>query len=945
MVIGLFMHTGYVTWPVFDGALQAARDLGVQVVTFTIPTAEQYFNMTGADVARIYPPLEGRLDGVAFAFPGAGLQAYAQTLWTRGVPTVLIARKFGDVPQVGCANDRAIHDLVTRLHARGHRRIAYLDGPRSILSANERLAGFHSGLEACGLAADSARIIRGDFHEETARKNVRATLAHDRDFTALVCSNDLGALGALAALRDAGLRVPEDVEVSGFDNILRGRWSHPSLTTCDFPLFEMAYVAIEELVKNVRRETFRRDVALTATYVPRHSTRDGHEGENASGALPEQRHFQQEIGLARLRRQEGVPELLAELEGCVTRPNEFLRAFRRLLRTAAAAGAETTCLNGVLLQLERTHGGGASESFRAALAAGFGLLAHEASDEQLRRSESAALFHSASRILSELAYAAVEEAAVIEVFRSTLRNLDLPHAGLFVTAADDENAGGGAWYWWESTGLAAPAPQPLARVADLDLARCMAQARDQHWLLAPLFYNDRQFGLLLLPMAGDYLVHYPDLVRHLATALHGARIYNALQRRNEELRAAELFYHSLVESLPQIIVRKDAHGVITYANQAFADLLGRPLAEIIGRDESAFYPAEEAAKFRADDAQVMASGRTLEFESVVEKKGQPSRYMHVKKVPLFDAEHRLLGVQALFWDMTIFRETEERLKETQHELVEASRLAGIAEVTTGILHNLGNVLSSVNTSAALLLRHARQPRTAALGKVAALVNEQRPRLAEFFTTDPRGRVLPEYLGKLAEQLDADQASAVKEAEDLRHQVDHALEIVAAQQNFARVAGTTENLPVADLVEHALRISESSLNRHGVTLMREFMATPVVQVERQKVMQILVNLIRNAKDSVKAHDRPNKRIVLSVRPAPSGAVQVAVTDNGLGIAPQNLERLFNFGFTTKKNGHGFGLHASILAAKEMGGSLTASSDGEGQGATFVLELPAAPVRAA
>jgi PAS domain S-box-containing protein len=413
-----------------------------------------------------------------------------------------------------------------------------------------------------------------------------------------------------------------------------------------------------------------------------------------------------------------------------------------------------------------------------------------------------------------------------------------------------------------------------------------------------------------------------------------------LAKSYETIRSSEYFYHSLVESLPQIIARKDAEGRFTYANSAFAELVGRPLAEIAGRTDFDFYPSDEANKFRADDLRVMETHQTLEYENIIEKDGLGRRFLHVKKVPLHDEQGHPLGVQILFWDMTVFREIEEKLKHAQRELIETSRLAGIAEMATGVLHNLGNALNSVNTTVNLTADRVQKSKVTALGKVVQLLEEQHGRLAEFFSADQRGQQLPGYLAQLSEHLLAERSDLLHELEALQQNVDHIKEIVAAQQSFAHVSGITETVEAAELVEVGLRISEASLARHGVAMVREFMPAPPVKVERQKVLQILVNLIRNAKEAINESGRPDKRVALGVRVSAEGRVQIYVTDNGVGIAPENLTNIFAFGFTTKKGGHGFGLHSSANAAKEMGGSLEARSDGVGKGATFVLELPSA-----
>jgi PAS domain S-box-containing protein len=412
-----------------------------------------------------------------------------------------------------------------------------------------------------------------------------------------------------------------------------------------------------------------------------------------------------------------------------------------------------------------------------------------------------------------------------------------------------------------------------------------------------------------------------------------------LAKSYETLRASEYFYHSLVESLPQVIVRKDAAGVYTYANSGFAEMCGRDVSHIVGCTDFDLFARDVAERARADDVRIMATRQPLESESVVEQQGR-QLYLHIKKVPLYSGKNEAIGVQILSWDMTVFRETEEQLRQTQKELIEASRLAGMAEVATGVLHNVGNVLNSVNTSASLVADAIGRLRTPSLVKVAKLLVENGDRLAEFFGTDPRAQKLPAFLTQLAEHLEHERDATLTEVKSLVASVEHIKEIVIAQQGFARVSGILETIPPAQLIEVAIGISESSLVRHQITVTRDFAAVPAVSVERPKALQILVNLLRNAKESMVESGSPDRQLAVRLRTAEDGQVEISVTDSGVGIAPENLTRVFAFGFTTKKRGHGFGLHSSALAAKELGGSLFARSEGVGRGATFVLKLPPA-----
>jgi C4-dicarboxylate-specific signal transduction histidine kinase len=284
------------------------------------------------------------------------------------------------------------------------------------------------------------------------------------------------------------------------------------------------------------------------------------------------------------------------------------------------------------------------------------------------------------------------------------------------------------------------------------------------------------------------------------------------------------------------------------------------------------------------------------------------------------------------------KQTEAELNRAHKELVEASRLAGMAEVASSVLHNIGNVLNSVNVSVSVVSDQVKKTKSDMVAKVADLMREHAADLAAFMTSDPKGRQLPGYLGQLAEHLAKEKAGLLNEFESLSKNIDHIKDIVAMQQSCVKISGVAEKVKVTDLAEDALRMNASSLIRHDLRVFREYDEhLPEITLEKHKALQILVNLIRNAKQACDATDSAEKQLTIRVTNG-HDRVRIALSDNGVGIAPENLNRIFNHGFTTKKDGHGFGLHSSCLAAIEMGGTLTAQSDGLGKGATFVLDLP-------
>jgi signal transduction histidine kinase len=291
-------------------------------------------------------------------------------------------------------------------------------------------------------------------------------------------------------------------------------------------------------------------------------------------------------------------------------------------------------------------------------------------------------------------------------------------------------------------------------------------------------------------------------------------------------------------------------------------------------------------------------------------------------------------------DFTAVKEAEIKLAEMRAQLVEASRVAGMAEVATSILHNVGNVLNSVNVSASVLGEKIRNSRVGNVTKVAALLKENAADLSGFLA-GPKGSQLPAYLSELAAHLAAERDEMLRELQSLASNIEHIKEIVAAQQNYAHSAGVVESIHLPDLVEDALEMHKGALGRHSVKVIRQYSDTPPILVDKHKVLQILINLLHNAKYAVDEGGPPEKRVIVRVEKKAADGVRVSVIDNGIGIARENLSRVFEHGFTTRKGGHGFGLHSGTLTARELGGVLTAHSDGLGKGAEFVLELPIEP----
>jgi signal transduction histidine kinase len=285
------------------------------------------------------------------------------------------------------------------------------------------------------------------------------------------------------------------------------------------------------------------------------------------------------------------------------------------------------------------------------------------------------------------------------------------------------------------------------------------------------------------------------------------------------------------------------------------------------------------------------------------------------------------------------RRAAKRVEAMQQELLSVSRMAGMAEIATGVLHNVGNVLNSLNTSVTVVSSVLKGSKVNALSRGVGLYRDYPGGLGAFLATD-KGKLLPQYFDKVSAELAAENADALGELESITRNVQHIATIVSTQQAYTKIAAVHEPTDVSTLCDDALHMVEGSFQRHGVTLVKEYRPSPFVTTDRHKVLQILVNLVSNARHALNESQRTDKRLEVFLGVEGDDLV-VRIADNGVGIPAANLDRIFQHGFTTKKQGHGFGLHSAANAAGELGGRLSAASDGPDRGATFTLVLPLQP----
>ena len=462
--------------------------------------------------------------------------------------------------------------------------------------------------------------------------------------------------------------------------------------------------------------------------------------------------------------------------------------------------------------------------------------------------------------------------------------------------------------------------------------------------------GDRQFQWDVTPWGDDESAD--------AGLLIVARDVTEHHKAEQEITRAKQFLETIFESLPLPMLVKTSSRKLIFANPAYAEIVGLSRDDIIGKTDYEIFPKEAADRFRKTDDEILHAGKINAIEDLPVDTAFGPRMFRVNAVAITDPDGArcVLAVgddvtarfdveRALAQALDSAETATHELHEAQSELVAFARQAGMAEIANNVLHNVGNVLTSVNVSAGLVTSAIRDSKVPGLAKAVELLNAHAADLGAFLTGDERGKRLPGYLGKLAAALAAEQNAVIEELGSLTRSIDHIKDIVATQQSYSGTVSLVEPVRVADLLEDALRMDSVGLARHQVEVTRELSDLPSLLLDKSRVLQILVNLIANARQAMAGITGHGPCLTLQADAADMGdgqRLRIKVTDNGEGIAPENLGKLFVHGFTTRKNGHGFGLHGSALAAKAMGGSLTVSSDGPGLGASFTLELPFNPV---
>lgn len=434
------------------------------------------------------------------------------------------------------------------------------------------------------------------------------------------------------------------------------------------------------------------------------------------------------------------------------------------------------------------------------------------------------------------------------------------------------------------------------------------------------------------------------------------------KRAEEALRRQRDTAKNYFDIAGVMLVAINVDSIVTSINKRGCEILGYEESEIVGQNWFDICIPEQDRQQTKDYFQKFIAGQNEYLKShenyVLTKHGKQRLIFWNNRV-LKDDNGIIVGTLSSGEDVTETRRYEEelkksteqaetaraqieqvnlQLKETYNELIETSRQAGMAEVATDVLHNVGNVLNSVNVLATFIKEKVMKSEIPNLKKVADMIQQNMNDLPKFLTEDKQGKNIPIYLVGVAGHIASEQVEIIEKLNSLTNNINHIKEIVKMQQFYSKVSGVEIITSIDDIIEDAIEINDQGLRKRNIEIVRDYVDLGLVKIDKQRVLQIMVNLITNAQHALDESENKEKSIVIRIYKANNDIVNIEVMDNGIGIDQENLTKIFRHGFTTKKHGNGFGLHSGALAAKEMGGALTVESAGPGKGSVFTLQLP-------
>ena len=329
-------------------------------------------------------------------------------------------------------------------------------------------------------------------------------------------------------------------------------------------------------------------------------------------------------------------------------------------------------------------------------------------------------------------------------------------------------------------------------------------------------------------------------------------------------------------------------------------------------------------------------GKDFEFEASFTTSDGNTKWIEIIGYPQRTNASNITKLTGIIRDITKRKELDFKMESLNKKLIESAHRAGMADVATFVLHNLGNVINSLNVSIGIIHEQLESSHYSKLIKLSEMISKHKDSIQDYLLLDPKGKLIPKYLETISSSLKKDLVNMLNEADNIEQQVQHIKDIITSQQDLSGSSEIIEEILLSEIINSAIKMIIPTY----IQVKKDYQYDKKLVTDRIKLTQVLVNLLLNAKQSLILNKQEeNKTLTVSiVESSNEGFIDIILQDNGVGISKENLDKLFKFGFTTKDTGHGYGLHSSALTIKQIKGIIKGQSDGIGKGATFTISLP-------
>jgi PAS domain S-box-containing protein len=406
-----------------------------------------------------------------------------------------------------------------------------------------------------------------------------------------------------------------------------------------------------------------------------------------------------------------------------------------------------------------------------------------------------------------------------------------------------------------------------------------------------------------------------------------------------ELKRNEEKFRKVMDATGYGYFEVDLFGNFTYQNAYSSEVLGLPKNGLIGTNYTEIMDKENAAKvYQCYNKIYQENLNHEEIEYRIQTSEGNWVYIKALVAPLKNAADDIIGFGAIARNYTKQLKADREIEKMHKKNIDMAHAAGMAEMASDTLHNVGNVLNSIKISAESISETFRTGTYDFKNLIQAtnLLNQKFNCTDDFIANDPNNKKLLEYLVLFSDGLQQEKLQTLENIDRLLKGVRVVENIVAAQQTYASLESMMDSHNLKDIVEDSITLKNDLLERYSIKIEKDFKSVNKVHVQKSKLVHILLNLIHNAADAM-VSEPPEQRKLSFVIEQSEGAVFLEVKDSGQGIPTDKHQKIFTHGYTTKDDGHGFGLHSSAKYMAEMNGKIWVENNVDQSGVTFILQF--------